>query len=388
MAEKEKELIISKLDNKLADQVIEAGGDTLLSCFQCGTCTAVCPWSNHRLFSSRRIIRNVQLGLYDPKDENTWLCTTCARCEIECPRGVKITEIMAALRAQTLEDGRGVPKTVSNALDSLFEEGNPWMRSKKERMDWAKGLNVRELKKGESVDVLYFVGCTASYDTRAQNIAKSMVKIFEHLNVDFAVLAGERDCGNCIRMLGEEMLFEEIKEDQGKKIREVNIKRIVATSPHSYNVLKEYGLGDEVIIQHYTQFLAEKIQDGSLKLTKSLDYTITYQDPCYLGRHNNIYDEPRTVLKAIPGSKFVEMERIREMAMCCGGGGGRIWQETPIAERFAVPRTEEALSTGANMFATACYYCLLNFTDSIKTLDADEKMEAKDIAEIVAEAIE
>ncbi|MFX0061421.1 MAG: (Fe-S)-binding protein [Candidatus Hermodarchaeota archaeon] len=387
MVEKEKDLVITKLDDKLAEAVIEAGGDTLYSCFQCGTCSAICPWGDFKLFSSRRIIRNVQLGLYDPRSENTWLCTTCARCELECPRGVKITEIMAALRTQALEDGRGVPKTVTNALDSLFEEGNPWMRSKKERMDWAKDLNVRVLKKGDSADVLFFVGCTASYDTRAQNIARSLVKILQHMGIDFAVMEGERDCGNCIRTLGEEMLYEEIKEEQGKKIRNLKIQRIIATSPHSYNILKDYDLGDEVIIQHYTQFLAEKIGTGSLKMTKPLDYTITYQDPCYLGRHNEIYDEPREVIKAIPGIKFVEMERIREMALCCGGGGGRIWQETPIAERFAVPRTEEAIKTGANMFATACYFCLLNFTDSIKTLDAEEKIQSKDIAELVAEAL-
>jgi Fe-S oxidoreductase len=294
---------------------------------------------------------------------------------------------MAALRTQALEDGRGVPKTVTNALDSLFEEGNPWMRSKKERMDWAKDLDIREIKKGESTDVLFFVGCTASYDTRAQNIAKSLVKILQHMNTDFAIMEGERDCGNCIRALGEEMLYEEIKEEQGKKIKNVNIKRIIATSPHSYNVLKDYDLGDEIIIQHYTQFLAEKIQDGSLKLTKSLEYTITYQDPCYLGRHNDIYEEPREVLQAIPGIKLVEMKRNRQFALCCGGGGGRIWQETPIAERFAVPRTEEAIETGANLFVTACYFCLLNFIDSIKSLDADDKMEAKDIAEIVVEAL-
>ncbi|MFW9995481.1 MAG: (Fe-S)-binding protein [Candidatus Odinarchaeota archaeon] len=388
MAEKEKASLLIKINNKLEKAVIEAGGDTILSCFQCGTCTSVCPWGNHRLFSSRRINRDIQLGTYDPRSENTWLCTTCGRCELECPRGVKITTIMAALRAQALEDGRGVPKTVTNALDSVFEEGNPYIRSKKERLDWAKGLDVPVLKQGESTDVLFFVGCTASYDTRAQNIAKSLVKIFRHMNIDFAVMDGEKECGNCIRSLGEEMLYEEIKEEQGKKISKLNVKRIIATSPHSYNVLNDYGLGDEVIIQHYTQFLAEMIREGSLKLTKPLDYTITYQDPCYLGRHNDIYDDPREVLQAIPGVKFVEMKRIRQFAMCCGGGGGRIWQETPIAERFAVPRTEEALETGANVFATACYYCLLNFTDSIKTLDADEKLQAKEIAEIVAEALE
>ncbi|MHA1166245.1 MAG: (Fe-S)-binding protein [Candidatus Hodarchaeales archaeon] len=387
MVEKDKHELFVKIDDTLLKAVIEAGGDTIVNCFQCGTCTSVCPWGNHRLFSARRINHSVLLGTYDHRSENTWLCTTCGRCELECPRSVKITSIMAALRTQALEDGRGVPKTVTNALDSLFEEGNPWMRSKKERMDWAQGLDVRVLKKGDSADVLFFVGCTASYDTRAQNIAKSLVKIFTHAGIDFAVMEGERDCGNCIRTLGEEMLYEEIREEQGKKIRELNVKRIVATSPHSYNILKEYDLDDKIIIQHYTQYLAELIREGSLKLTKSLDYKITYQDPCYLGRHNDVYDEPREVIEAIPGIELVEMERNRRFSLCCGGGGGRIWQETPIAERFAVPRTEEALETGANIFATACYFCLLNFVDSIKSLNADEKMEAKDIAEIVAEAL-
>ncbi len=379
---------ISNVDDDFVKKLVEAGAENLLACFQCGTCTGICPWGDFRYFNSRRIIRQAILGLSEPQSENTWLCTSCRLCEELCPRDVKISKVMSALRNMALEDGRGVPATVSNALDSLFENGNPLMRPKQERTQWLKDLEVKTIKKGESADILFFVGCTASYDPRAQKIARALVKIFEHLEVDYAILGNaERDCGNCVRMLGEDMLFDMLKEEQGGLIDSLNINRIVTTSPHSYNALLDYGLRDEIKIQHYTQFLYEKIQDGSLKFSKSLDKIVTYADPCYLGRHNNIYEEPRDVLQAIPGLKLVEMEKNRRFALCCGGGAGRIWQETPIQERFANPRTEEALTTGASVMATACYYCLLNYTDAIKTLDKEEAIEALDIAEIVAQAI-
>ncbi len=380
-------LKITNINPEFANKVKEAGGATLDYCFQCGTCTGICPWGDYIEFNSRRIIRQAQFGLFDPKSENTWLCTTCLQCLETCPRGVRIPDIMSALRAIALEDGRNIPTTVTNALDSLFENGNPWLRPKRERMDWAKGLDVRILKKKDKIDVVYFVGCTAAYDPRAQNIAKSMVKILNHLDIDWGVLKDEKDCGNCAKTLGEEMLFDALSKDNLKKMKKMEINRIITTSPHSYNAFKLYGLPEDIKIQHYTEFLAEKIKDGSLRFSKKIDKVVTYQDPCYLGRHNKIYDEPRNIIQAIPGIQFVEMKRNRDFSLCCGGGGGRFFQDTPIQMRFANPRVEQALEVGANLMATACYFCLLNFIDATKTLDVEEKIEIKDIAEIVAELI-
>ncbi|MFX0114080.1 MAG: (Fe-S)-binding protein, partial [Candidatus Hodarchaeota archaeon] len=313
---------ITSFNPDLAEQIKESGGITLDYCFQCGTCTGICPWGEFIQFSSRRIIRQAQLGLFDPKSDNTWLCTTCLQCLEVCPRGVRIPDIMAALRAIALEDGRNIPTTVTNALDSLFENGNPWLRPKRERMDWAKDLDVRVLEKKDTTDVLYFVGCTASYDPRAQNIAKAMVKILNHLEVDWGVLKDEKDCGNCAKTLGEDMLFDALSKDNKKKLKKMAVQRIITTSPHSYSAHKMYELGENIKIQHYTEFLAEKIRDGTLKFTNSIDKKVTYHDPCYLGRHHNIFEEPREVLKAIPGIQLVEMKRNRKFAMCCGGGGG------------------------------------------------------------------
>ncbi len=378
---------ITHFNPDIIKQIKEAGGTTLDYCFQCGTCSGICPWGEFIQFSSRRIMRQAQLGLFDPRSDNTWLCTSCLQCLEVCPRGVQIPDIMAALRSIALEDGRKIPSTVTNALDSLFENGNPWLRPKRERMDWRKDLDIRILKKKDSVDVLYFVGCTAAYDPRAQNIAKAMAKILNHMDVDWGILEDEKDCGNCAKMLGEEMLFDSLRKDNKKKLKKMTVNRIITTSPHSFNAHKMYGLDENIKIQHYTQFLAEKIQGGSLKFTRSVDKVVAYHDPCYLGRHNKIFEEPREVLKAIPGVQLVEMKRNREFAMCCGGGGGRFFQETPIQERFANPRVEQALEVDANLIGTACYFCLLNFIDATKTLDVEDRIEILDIAEIVAQAL-
>jgi len=262
------------------------------------------------------------------------------------------------------------------------------MLPKQQRSQWSKDLNVKTIESGESTDVLYFVGCTASYDLRAQKIAKALAQIFDHLQLDFATLGNaERDCGNCIKMLGEDMHYALIKKEQGALINSLKINRIVATSAHSYHTLKDYGLRKDIKIQHYTEFLSEKIQDGSLDFSRNLDKTVTYQDPCYLGRHNNIYESPRHVLNSIPGLKLVEMEQNRHLAMCCGGGGGLIWQDIKPEHRFSFTRVKEAVATGADTLATACYFCLLMFEEAVTVLGMQETLQVRDIAELVAEAI-
>jgi Fe-S oxidoreductase len=208
--------------------------------------------------------------------------------------------------------------------------------------------------------------------------------------VDFGILATkEVCCGESARKAGQESLFQNLAESNITAFNEAGVKRIVVTSPHCYNAFKnEYPeLGGNFEVIHFSQYLVELIKEGRLKFTKELNKKVTYHDPCYLGRHNGIYDEPRQVLESIPGLELVEMSENRENSLCCGGGGGRIWMETKKGERFSDLRLEQALEVGASILALACPYCMVNFEDSVLSADKSDVIEVKDIAELVLEAL-
>jgi Fe-S oxidoreductase len=320
--------------------------------------------------------------------EKLWRCTTCAACEYVCPKEVKITEIIAANRSYGIEAGEKVPATYTTTLESFFSYGNPFSLGANARTDWAKGLDVPIAKKG--TEILWFVGCTASYDPRSQKISQSLASIFKHARLDFGFVGNEeRECGNCVYFLGEKELSDHERERNEKSIQEVQPSIIVSTSPHSYNFIsKNYDLPKNTEVYHYTQFLNQLINDGKLEFAKSLpDKNVTFHDPCYLGRHNDIYDEPRRVLEAIPGVKLVEMPNNRQLSICCGGGGGNAWAETEVEERLSIPRLTEAVDVGASVLATACYFCLQMFDDAIKVKNREQDIQAKDIAELVDEAL-
>ncbi len=369
-------------------KILELSNGNLAYCYQCSSCTGICPLNLIGYFNPREFIHLGQIGLDFEELEHVWKCTTCAACESICPRGVKITEIMMAYRARYVEEGRNVPKTYTQTLESFFNYGNPFNLAAKERDKWAEGLNVPIAKKG--TEILYYVGCTASYDPRSQNIAKSLAKIFNHLHLNYGIIgAKEKDCGNCVYFMGENELSAYERSLNEEKIRKIKPEIIVATSPHSYNFIKNnYDLPEHTEVYHYTQFLHHLIADGKLEFTKELPETmVTYHDPCYLGRHNKEYDAPRKVLQAIPGIKLVEMKHNRQLSICCGGGGGNIWMETKPEERLSLPRLNEALETKAQILATACYFCLLMFEDAVKVTNNEENIKVRDISELVAEAI-
>jgi Fe-S oxidoreductase len=240
------------------------------------------------------------------------------------------------------------------------------------------------------MEILYFPGCYLSYDPRLKKVARATAEILQKAGVNFGIL-GEKEscCGESIRKTGEEELFRRLAKENIKTFVDNGVKKILVSSPHCYHTFKneypEFMVHFEVI--HLSQYLFQLIQEGRLQLNKSYEKKIAYHDPCYLGRHNGIYDEPREVLKNVSGLELNEMIDSRVDSLCCGGGGGRIWMETPKGERFCDLRLEQAMSVGAEVLVTACPYCISNFEDSRLTLDAVEKIEVKDITEIVREAI-
>lgn len=373
----------------VADIIKEEGGEDFKLCYQCGTCTATCPWHMVRNFPPRQMIHQARLGLSDFEAEDAWLCVTCNSCVQRCPRGVGIIDVMRALRRSISSLGMAdVPDALRMTLKNISGLGNPMGEEPEKRVEWAKEQGVKTFTAG--TDVLYFSCCVPAYDTKIQRAAKATVEIMQKAGVDFGIPDGsEKCCGESVRKAGDETLFGRLAENNIGVFNNNQVKKIVTTSPHCFHTFKnEYPeLGGKYEVLHFTQFLAELIKEGKIKFTKEVNKKVTYHDPCYLGRHNNIYDAPREVLKSIPGLELVEMPANREYSLCCGGGGGRIWMETKKDERFADIRMGQALEVGAEVLAVACPYCMSNFDDSLLTSGNDSGLIVSDIAELVAQAL-
>ncbi len=324
------------------------------------------------------------------ESEDIWRCTTCGRCPQRCPRDVKQIEVGVSLRRIATEYEvfpRFCPSCPHRKRKPYFRR-QPLAVERKNRADWAKDLSVKTFTEG--MEVLYFLGCYLSYDPRMKKVATATANILNKAGVNFGILgAKENCCGESIRKTGSEEVFKRLARENIKTFIDNGVKKILVSSPHCYHTFKneypEFMVNFEVV--HISQYLLELINEGRLELTKEYGKKVTYHDPCYLGRHNDIYDEPREVLKKIPGLELIEMADSRKDSLCCGGGGGRIWMETPKDERFSDLRLEQANEVGAEVLVTSCPYCITNFEESRLTLEYDDVMEIKDITEIIQEVI-
>jgi len=356
-------------------------------CLQCGKCVAGCPVSSKSKLNTRKLMRETLLhdvSKYIEEKSEIWECTSCNTCAERCPRGLEPSKLIRALRGYMIEEGH-IAKSVIDALESAYKYGNPFNMPKQKRADWTEGMPV---KKASESETLYYVGCVPSYDNRVKNVAKSLTGCLTKSGTDFGILGTEEVCcGSEIRRLGEEGLFEELSEGLKSALKENNIKRIITTSPHCYNAFKnEYNL-EGVEVFHYTQIIAKAIKEEKLKITKEMKKRITYHDPCFLGKQNKIFDEPREIIKSIPGIDFVEFDRSREKSLCCEGGGGRMWIETESTTRLSETRVKDAVSMGAEIIAVSCPFCMLTLEDAVKTADLEGKIQVKDISEILIESL-
>ena len=331
-------------------------------------------------------------GIYT--EDEIWSCTTCGACEEECPLMVEYIDKIVDLRRGLIDQGN-VPQSLQKPLKALESRGNPYGKMEKKKADWTKDKEFQSTCKVKILDglqssgTLYFVDSITSFDDRMQAIGRATARILDHLGVDFGILgAAEKDSGHEVRRFGEEMLFEALRDQNVEAIKASGAKRIVTADPHAYNALKN-DYRDIPPVEHISQVIARHISAGKLKLNPvdNPAAVYAYHDPCYLGRHNQLYDDPRTVLDAIPGLKRVEMERCRDRSFCCGGGGLMLFYEPKEDERMGVKRVLMAADAGANVIVTACPFCMVNMEDAIKVAGMEGKMTAIDLVELVEKQI-
>jgi Fe-S oxidoreductase len=379
-----------------------------ITCVECGRCTSVCPASaTEKPLDPKLIIHDLKVALQDaskhPKTEDRktligdivskeelWACTTCGACMEACPLHIEhIPAIVDMRRYMTMTEGE-VPEELQTTLNNLENQSNPWGFSNDQREDWTKDLDVAKMREDADVEYLFWVGCAGSFDQRYKKVSQSLVKILKEAGIKFAILGKEEKCnGDTARRAGNEYLANMQIEENIKTLKKYQVKKIVTACPHCFNTFSnEYpDFGFKVETIHHSQLITELLEAGKIK-PQQVDGSLqqmTYHDSCYLGRHNEVYKEPRSALK-IEGVQLKEMPRNKENGFCCGAGGARMWMEETIGSRINVNRAKEALDTGAKTIATACPFCMTMMSDGVKACNKEE-VEVKDIAEIVAERI-
>jgi Fe-S oxidoreductase/nitrate reductase gamma subunit len=319
-----------------------------------------------------------------------WACTNCLACAMVCPVFIPCVDKLSEMRRYLVLMESRFPSEVQLVFRNMENNSNPWGVGSGLRAEWAKGLPVKTVAEEPDMDLLFWVGCAGSFDDRNKRVATSLVKILKACGVKFSILGTEEGCcGDSARRIGNEYLYQTLVQANLEVFKNYGIKKILTMCPHCFNTLKnEYPqFGGNYEVMHYTQFVAELLKSGKLKLTKPIDRVVTYHDSCFLGRANEIFEEPRRILQAMPGLRLVEMERHRVRSFCCGAGGGRMWMEEKIGTRINQIRTEQAIQTQAEWVGTACPYCLTMIGDGIKEKGLEESMSVFDLSELVVQAM-
>jgi Fe-S oxidoreductase/nitrate reductase gamma subunit len=387
------------------------------ACTECGRCTAACPANiTGKPLSPRKIIMNIrdrtlEKGKYlkeTNKPENIeqrklvsdfyitdaelWACTTCMACIQECPVNIEHVGPIVDMRRFLVQSESRFPQELMTVFGNMENNGAPWAFPQSERLKWAEGLDVPAAADKEEFDILYWVGCAGAFDKRYQNVAKSVASLLNKAGVDYAVLGTEEKCnGDSARRLGNEFLAQTLIKENIETLKKYKFNKILVTCPHCLQTMgNEYQkFGGSYPVVHHSEFIGELIDSGRIVIdeAKKSDKRITYHDSCYLGRYNNVYDQPRDLILSVNEGGLMEMERSKDKGLCCGAGGGRMWMEEKIGKKVNIERTEEALSLNPEIISTACPFCMTMMTDGVKEKGKAEEVKVNDVAELIAEGV-
>jgi Fe-S oxidoreductase len=386
----------------------------LYACTECGRCQDACPaWNTGKPLSPKLLVMDLRDHLLEEggrilearaagtetspvplvpdvvDDEVVWACTTCGACMQECPVDIEHIDHIVDLRRNLVMAESRFPAEAGSMLRNLETSDNPWGAPQAERASWAEGLDVRVIAEGERApEYLYWVGCAGSFDDRAKAVSRAVAKLLERAGVSFAILGPRELCtGDPARRIGHEYLFQTFAERNVATMNGVGVTRVIANCPHCFNTLRneypDYGGRFEVI--HHTQLFERLVSQGRLRPTEPVPELLAYHDPCYLGRHNGVYRDPRRLLGAVPGLETTEMPRHAERALCCGAGGSRMWLEERIGKRINRERMDEAASTGAGAVGVACPYCLIMLGDG--SSDRGGGVAVLDVAQVLERSV-
>ncbi len=390
----------------------------MATCTECGRCQSQCPaWNTDKPLSPKLVIMDLRDNLFASADrimkqkraagveveslvpsvidpDVLWSCTTCGACVEECPVDIEhIDTILDMRRYEVLMESR-FPTEAGLMLRNIENQGDPWGLGAAKRLDWTQSLDfevpVVTDTIPDDIEYLYWVGCASALDERARKGAQATARMLRRAGVSFAVLGPKESCtGDPARRLGNEYLFQEQAKLNIETLTNAGAKKVIASCPHCFNTLSnEYpALGGNFEVIHHSQLLEHLVTAGKLTPGNGYSGTVTYHDPCYLGRHNRVFDEPRTVIDAIPGATNVEMKRCREKGFCCGAGGARMWLEENIGKRINMERTEEALGTGADVVSTACPYCMIMLDDAVRAHQKEDDVRVLDLSQLVEESL-
>ena len=382
------------------------------SCAVCGRCTEACPAHiSGKILSPMHIVENLKEHLLETgpgiirgddqqdskplvgrwiQEEALWDCLTCGACVQACPVGVEHIDTIVDMRRNLVMEQAQMPETAMGALLSIEQRGHPWRGTTYTRTDWAEGLDIKTLAEHPDAEVLFWVGCTPALEQRSQDVARAMASILKRAGVDFAILGTEETCtGDPARRMGNEYLYQILAQQNIDTFQRYNVEKVVTICPHCFNTIKnEYPhLGGNYEVQHYSEFVAQLIQEGKIKPVVTIESTVAYHDSCYLGRHNGVYEPPREIANAIPGLTLTEMERSRERGFCCGAGGGHMWLEESRGRRVNHVRTDQFLETDADTVGVSCPFCLQMFVEGLETNGEGQIRQARDLLEILNDSL-
>jgi Fe-S oxidoreductase len=403
---------ISKIDQFNWKQALD-----MYSCTECGRCSSQCPANKTgKMLAPRQLLLNLRDHLYanQPKlalksgtegagapefelivgeenrpalDDVIWSCVACRACEEACPVNIEYVDKIIEIRQHLVQEAARFPPELGRAFKGLETNSNPWGIASSERDGWADGFEVPRISEKKDVEYLYYVGCGGSFDSNNRKATQSFVKVLKKAGVSFAILANDEPCnGETARRLGNEYLFQTMAEQLVNKFKEYDVKKVIVNCPHCFNTLKneypDFGGGWEVI--HAASLVGKLAAEGKIKIDGEFDKKVVYHDSCYYGRFNDIYDEPRNLIKQVPGVELDEISPCRAKGTCCGAGGGRMWMEEPKDKRVNVLRTEQALEQNPDIIATSCPFCKIMIGSAVQEKGITDKVQVMDVMEIVA----